>query len=199
MCELIRKHKTKEFIIYMNRKGLSFDSFIDKSIFETNPFLLKIGDIKIIENASFFGSMEIINFLISEKVNLLPSMWKYSIHSENSELIHYLEDNQILPTDNKHKITLNESIKCHHNDISRYIINYLIKEEDLESDKENDVFHNLYKYSFQYDNYIFFPDNIKYKFMFHYLCEFDYYILVNLYLTNEDIDINTTIISISTN
>ena len=157
--------------------------------------LLEHANIKIIEYSSFFGCMEIINFLIiEEKINLIPSMWEYCIHSENSELIHYHEDNRILPVDNRHEITLKESIKCHHNVVSRYIINYLIKEKDLENDKENDYKNNLYKYSIEYDNYCFFPNSIKYNFYLQYRCEFDYCTLVNLYLKNENIDINAALI-----
>ena len=89
------------------------------------------------------------------------------IHSENSELILYLQDNEIIPRDSKHEKTLEELIKCHHNYVSRYILNYLIKEEDLENDTENDYYNNIYRYSVEYDNYCFFPNNIKYKYMFH--------------------------------
>ena len=163
-------------------------------------FLLNQNKIKIIEYATFFGSMEIINFIIkNEEINPISSMWEYSIHSENNELIHYLQDNEIIPRDTKHETTLKESIKWHHNYVSRYILNYLIKEEDLENDAENDYSNNLYRFSVEYDNYSFFPNNIKYKYMFHYLCEFDYCTLVNLYLTTENIDINSTNIIISTN
>ena len=49
------------------------------------------------------------------------------------------------------------------------------------------------KYAVENDNYCFFPEDIKYKNMFHYLCHYDYYTLVKLYLEEGNIDINATI------
>ncbi|KAK8865386.1 hypothetical protein M9Y10_010931 [Tritrichomonas musculus] len=109
---MIKSNNNQNILIYMNKERLSFDSFIRESIFETNPFLLEDNKIRIIEYASFFGCMEIIKFIINiEKIEPISSMWNFSIHSENSELIHYLEDNKILPEDMKHETTLKESIK----------------------------------------------------------------------------------------
>ena len=139
------------------------------------------------------------------EVELTSSMWIYAIHSCNSELIRYLEDNHVSPPENKYgfilgespfddyEIILKESIKCHHNDVSKYIIEYLMKEEDLQKDIENNYYDNLYQYAVEFHNYCFFPTDMKYKNMFHYLCEFDYYTLVTLYLTELTIDINSII------
>ena len=44
-----------------------------------------------------------------------------------------------------------------------------------------------------YHNYCFFPTNMKYKNMFFYLCEYDYYALVELYLSEGVIDVNDKI------
>ena len=55
-------------------------------------------------------------------------MWIYGIHSCNAELIKYLEDNHVSPSENKYEKILEESIKCHHSQISNYInINAKIK------------------------------------------------------------------------
>ena len=59
-------------------------------------------------------------------------------------MIHLLEDYQIEPDLQQF---FRESIKCHHNEISAYIINNLIKEEDLRNDIENNYDHNLYRYA----------------------------------------------------
>ena len=67
LCEIIRMKKTKEFIVHINKNNLSFDSYIPKSIFETNPLFLKENQIKIIEYA-FFGSNEIIKYIHSEGI-----------------------------------------------------------------------------------------------------------------------------------
>ena len=47
------------------------------------------------------------------------SLWPYAIHSNNAEVVYYLEENQV------NQLSLKdlwlESVKCHHNDISNYI------------------------------------------------------------------------------
>ena len=81
----------------------------------------------VIENAAFFGSIQIIRYLKYNKATLTNSLWLYTIHSKNAELIHFLEENKIEPERNQ-KTTKEpfddvfiESIKCHHNDIALYI------------------------------------------------------------------------------
>ena len=186
--------QTNDFIVYMYKEGLPFDSVIKKSIFETNPYLFDNKDVTVMEYASFFGSLEIINFLIMRGVEQLPSIWIYSVHSENSQLIQFLENRKSFPQDNSYKEILEESIKCHHNELSKYITSYLIKEEYLAYDNENVFDNNLYRYSVEYDNYCFFPFDINHKFLFHYLCEFDYYMLVYIFLRTGNVNVNATAI-----
>ena len=194
LCELIRLNKTKEFIVYVNKNNISLQNCIPISIFETNSFLLNNKTIKLIEYAAFHGANEIIRYMKMNGVELTPNIWKYAIHSENEELIKYLEDNQVLPPGKNYETILKESIKCHHNDLSNYIINYLFKEEDFEIFKGKNYDDNLYYTSFKYSNYAFFPDSIKYKHSFFYSCQFDYFKLVNLLLKSEKININATIV-----
>ena len=194
LCELIRNNEVKEFGVHVNRNNISFDSHIDKSIFETNPLLNVSFSIKLIEYASFYGSIDIIRYMrINGQVELPSSMWIYAIHSRNAELIKYLEDNHVSPPANDYEIILEESIKCHHNDVSKYIIDYLMKEEVFQNDTEKKYYNNVYRYAVEHHNYCYFPTNIKYKNMFFYLCEFDYYNLVKHYLMEETIDINAKI------
>lgn len=54
ICELIRLNKVNGFDNYNNRNKLSFNSYIPKSIFETNSFLIDKDRIKLIEYAAFF-------------------------------------------------------------------------------------------------------------------------------------------------
>ena len=190
LCYLIRKDDGKEFGVYLYRNNLSFNSSINASVFETNNIFFDKHDISLFEYASFYGSNEVIKFIkINGEVELTPSMWKYAIHSNNAELIKYLEDN-VSPPNNNYERILKESIKCHHNDISKYIIDNLIEEEDLQYNIKNNFNENLYQYAFEYYNFCFFPENIKDKNMFLYLCQYDYYPLVKLYLQEEKIDIN---------
>ena len=193
LCKLIKINAIEEFIIYTEKANIKLDNIIKKSIFETNHFLLENGDIKLIEYASFYGSNDIIKYMQMNGVKLTQDMWACAIHSGNAELINLLEENHVLLID-KEEI-LRESIKCHHNEISNYIIDNLIKEEDLQNNIENKYDDNLYQYAVNYFNFNFFPTNIEYKNMFIYLCKFDYNLLVKLILEegNAYIDINTQI------
>ncbi|KAK8875539.1 hypothetical protein M9Y10_005706 [Tritrichomonas musculus] len=195
LSEIIRKQETKEFIVHVNRTNLSLDSYIETSIFETNELLMKNNKkIKIIEYAAFYGSNEIIRYMHKNGATITSNIWYYAIHSRDAELIKYLEDNEISPPEDTYESILRESIKSHHNDVSRYIINYLIDEEEMKNNIENKYEENLFRYSYEYRNYCFLPENIKHKYTFYYLCEFDYYTPVKLYLEQENIDINSTII-----
>ena len=193
LCEQIRNNEIQEFIRFTEQRNLSLEICIKKSIFETNRLLTDKSDIKLIEYASFYGSNDIIKYIEKKGVELTSSMWIYGIHSCNAELIRYLEDNHVSPPDNDYERILEESIKCHHNDISNYIIDNLMNEEDLQNNIENNYNDNLYRYAVESHNYCFFPANMKYQNMFHFLCEFDYYTLVKLYLTEGTIDINAKI------
>lgn len=96
----------KEFSAYANRQNISFDENIKNSTFETNHFLYYpsgiclniIGKIyfNLVECTAFFGSISITNYMrINWEVELTPFMWLSAIHSQNTELIKYLEDNHI--------------------------------------------------------------------------------------------------------
>ena len=103
-------NQVKEFGVYVNRNNISLDSYIEKSIFETNIILNLYFNLKLIEYASFYGSMDIIRFMrVNGNVELTSNMWIYAIHSRNAELIKYLEDNHVSPPDNKYERILEES------------------------------------------------------------------------------------------
>ena len=87
LCELIRNNEIKEFIRFTEQRNLSLEIEIKKSIFETNQFLTGKYKISLIEYASFYGSNDIIKYIEKKGVELMPSMWIYSIHSCNAELI----------------------------------------------------------------------------------------------------------------
>ena len=202
LCRLIRLNKIQEFIAFVEQSNLSLESKIKKSIFETNQLLTEKNEISLIgyeykitliEYASFYGSIDVIKYMQTKGAELTSSMWTYAIHSRNAELIRYLEDNHVPPPNDKYETILKESIKCHHNDITNYIIDYLMKEEDLQNGIDNKYYYNLYRYAAECHNYCFFPTNMEYKNMFFYLCEFDYYTLVELYLSSGNININDKI------
>ncbi|KAK8847256.1 hypothetical protein M9Y10_019842 [Tritrichomonas musculus] len=194
LCQLIRLNKIKDFITFVEQTNISLDNIIKNSIFETSQVLIDNDSyVSLINYAAFFGSNDIIKYMIMKGAKLTSEMWIYAIHGRNAEMIRYLEENHISPPDNKYDQILEESIKCHHNDVSNYIIDYLMKEEDLQKNIEKQYYNNLYRYAVESRNYCFFPTNMKYKNMFFYLCEFDYYTLVKLYLEEGNININDRI------
>ena len=187
---MIRLDKIKEFVVFFEQANLSADDKIKESIFETNKLLIDKSKVTLLEYALFFGSIKIIHYLIRKTRKEYPELWIYSIHSNNAKVIHLLEDHQIEPDSQK---ILKESIKCHHNNISNYIINNLMKEEDLQNNIEKLYYNNVYRCAAESHNYCFFPTNMKYKNMIFYLCEFDHYTPVKLYLSEGNIDINAKI------
>ena len=131
ICKLIRKDLLDDFIVYVNEKNYQLDSTIKPSIYETNDFLLQFNiEMTLIEYAAFFGSIKIFNYLRLNKISMTPSIWNYAIHGNNAEIIQILEENQIeLPEEKSYKQLLEESIKCHHNEIAYYIQNSYLENE----------------------------------------------------------------------
>ncbi|KAK8871573.1 hypothetical protein M9Y10_007306 [Tritrichomonas musculus] len=190
LCSLIRTDSIVDFISHITRTNYPLSSEVKPSIFETNSFLLKNDQkVSLIEYAAFFGSSQIYQFLRLNNVILKPSLWLYSIHSNNAEMIHLLEESGIKPNDKTYEKCLEESIKCHHNDISNYFENNLIENEF----KFNE---NIVSYSFHYNNYEHFPDDfLSNKFIFYYACQFDYLTLVRIYLkTRPNLNLNAKIV-----
>ena len=200
ICKLIQKDSIDEFITYVNKNNISLDSTINRSIYETNSFLIEKTP-TLIEYTVFFGSIQIFNYLRLNKVELTSSLWLFAIHGRNPELIHLLEENQIKPEiecdSNKSKNFRNkkkekivsyreifiESIKCHHNEIKNYIEeNYLFD--------ENLSFEALIQ-SIKYYNFCFIDSNLINQSSFHDLCRYDYYNIVEIILNNKEIDINS--------
>lgn len=63
-----------------------------------------------------------MKYLVANDVELIPSLWLYTVHFDNPEIIQFLEYNQIKID----KRTFSEAIKCHHHNINHYIYdNYL--------------------------------------------------------------------------
>ncbi|KAK8835796.1 hypothetical protein M9Y10_040619 [Tritrichomonas musculus] len=122
ICRLIRQDLIEEFIKYTTQAGYNLSSFICHSIFETNVYLLKKEDISLIEYAAFFGSIQIIKYLVAKGVELTTSLWLYSIHSNNPDLIHFLEDSHLKLDEDLFDECIKESIKCHHNNFANYFI-----------------------------------------------------------------------------
>ena len=177
ICSLIRSDAVEEFVQYVNQANFRLSSRIEPSIFETNSFLI---DKKptLIEYAAFFGSIQIFQYLYINKAPISGSLWLYGIHSNNAIFIrNYIERSGIKPTDNNWEQILIESIKCHHNEIARYIFENLIDENIISNISFNE---RVFKKALKYHNYSFFPTDFKDKKIFFILCQYEYEDIVNI-------------------
>ena len=186
LCEIIRNDDIENFVIHYNRNHFQLSTQIESSIYETNSFL-KNKVLTLIEYSVFFGSIQIIRFLFQNNVVLKPSLWIYAIHSNNPEIIHFLEENGIRPDDLSYKECLKESIKCHHLDFASYFKDNFIKEDDYS-------FANEVSSAFRFYNYQFIPLESTEKRCFYYAIEYDHYNLVEFYKNIEGLDINEKLI-----
>lgn len=193
ICSLIRQDFVEKFIEYVNRINLPVNSKINSSIFETHPFLIK-HEATLIEYTAFFGSIQIFRYLFNRDVVLTSSLWLYAIHGQSPEIIHFLEENHILPPDEKYESCLIESIKCHQIDISNYIIDNLIDPNLNESYNQHYFNEEIIKKVLRYHNFQYFPDDFTDKSAFYLLWKYNYEILVNIYLKENEENIKSIII-----
>ena len=211
---MIRNDLIDDFISYVNQKDYPLKSSINPSIYETNVFLLKSKP-TLIEYAAFFGSIQIFKYLYLNGVNLTSSLWIYAIHGDNPEMIHILEENNIEPDDYlienefnddssyddedediSYEKCLEEAIKCHHNYIANYIRTQFINDMNENYYIENNFDNNVIAYCFRHYNFAIFlnEDDFNDIFLFYYLCQYDYYNLVEFFIQTREININETIV-----
>ncbi|KAK8883733.1 hypothetical protein M9Y10_042831 [Tritrichomonas musculus] len=183
LCQLIRNDSINDFISHVNRSNISFASTIKPSIFETNSFLIK-NNPTLIEYSAFFGSVQIFKYLYLNKVEIKPSIWQFAIHSRSSEMIHVLEECQIKPLNDNYQKCLNESIKCHHNEIANYIFDNFIQNAS----------NSTFSESIRYFNFLLFPDDLTDPHSFYNLCRSNYIFIVDFILKTMEIDVNTKIV-----
>ena len=179
--QLIRDDLIDEFIVYITKNNISLNSKIHSSIFETNEFLIDKTP-TFLEYATFFGSIQIFQFIKLNSFELTSSLWLYAIHGKNPDIIHLLEENGVIP--NSYKECLLESIKCHHNEIKEYFqTNYRneINDSDIDILKQSIKSYNCIGLSEKF---------IKRSDVFYYLCKYDHVELVQLIIENNKIDIN---------
>ncbi|KAK8881059.1 hypothetical protein M9Y10_003786 [Tritrichomonas musculus] len=123
LANLIRTDQVEEFISFVIRSSISLNSNICISFFETNNLLMnKYSRPTLIEYATYYGSIQIFQFLQRNDVELTPSLWIYAIHSNNAEIFHILEGNVELD-EKKCEECFIEAIKCHHNYFVKYFLN----------------------------------------------------------------------------
>lgn len=170
ISELIRNDSIEDFIIFVNQHNISLRKKIEFSIFETNSFLINKST-TLIQYASFFGSIQIFNYLMNNDVNLDQSLWIHSIHSNKSEMLSILEENHVKIK--SYEELIEESIKCFHIDFADYFIR-----------ESNNI--DYYPFSVEYQDYIHFPE--EFKPLFLNASKFNYTILINLLLKNQELN-----------
>ena len=179
LCEMIRNDSIEDFIIFVNQNDYSFNSFINFSIYETNAILMN-NKIALIQYAAFYGSLQIFKYLFYNHAQIPPLICNFAVHSDNSELIKFLEDNFIKDKKVFYEILI-EAIICHNNDVAKYIQNGY----DNIISKQSKIL----SLSLKYHNFLFFPENAKNKDIIIYLVKNDYQQLVKLFLSTGDFDI----------
>lgn len=180
----IKNDIIEDFIIYVNKTNLLLNSTINCSFYETNLFVLK-NKLTLIEYAAFFGSLQILKYLHLNRIEITQNTWIAAIHSQNPELIRYLEENEKIHEDPAFmKILINEAIKCHHNDIKDYFQNYYVNNED-----EIKPF-SIFCQSLKYYNYAYLRKDMINKNAFANFCKYNYYTFAQLVLENSTFDIN---------
>ena len=182
ICQLIRNDDIDKFISYVNQNDISVNSTIKNSIFESNRFLLKQKSIELIEYSTFFGANQIFKYLSRNGAMLTSSLWLYSIHSCDQEIIDFLYEK-------KNYIDLNydlESIKCHHNDTLNYI-NSLQYENKIPQK-------NIDYFSYRYYNFFYFDIKTLDQIDFFLACQFFHNILVIILIKYKVMDLNNTYI-----
>lgn len=172
ICKLIKDDAVEEFISYVNQANYHLSSEIQPSIFETNSFLLETKNTNLLEYCAFHGSIQIFKYLIMNNVKPTPSLWLYSIHGQNADLIHFLEEEEIKPEDSTFIKCLIEAIKCHHNNFAYYIQTNL-----LNIPKNSDF--DFLSICMKHFNFHFFPDELEINSnIFYDFCKFDYLSIV---------------------
>ena len=183
MCELIRKDNIDEFITYVNKNSISLNSKISNSIFETNLYLM-IKTASLIEYAAFFGSFQIFKYLYLNHAKVNPDIWIYAIHGRDPEMINFLVEKKIKPTNSNYQFCIDTAIECHHNDIYNYIKNNLLNEDDDVSSLK----------CIQYYNFAFFNDVKMDDSLILQLCQYDYFNYLAIVLEESNFKINKRII-----
>ena len=182
--EIILNDSIKEFSkVYKNSKlGI-------ENVFESNVFLLPhdhhfpTTHPSMIEYAAFCGSLNIFKFLMSKGEKLTPNLWLFAVHSNNLEIIKLLVKKHVEPEEKDYGEVLEESIKCHHNEIANYIIKNLYKCSG------NKAF-NIYLFAIKYHNYSFIPKGFITAKSFYSLCKYDYVYLLEQVLKMPQLDVN---------
>lgn len=181
ICEIIRSDNKERFISYVEKNNLSLDRYIPLSMIKSNSFYSKLKTINktIIEYAAFFGSRQIIEYLLANNVKITSSVLIAAIHSQNDKLIDFLKKTDEKTYNECIETLILEAIKCHHNKFVNQNIQYVQNSKCFDEQ------------SIKHINFAF----IQQKEMFHHvflynLLRIGYHQIVNILLENNEIDVN---------
>ncbi|KAK8898266.1 hypothetical protein M9Y10_000544 [Tritrichomonas musculus] len=194
ICSLIRNDLIDDFISHVTVTNYPLDSNVEASVYETNSFLNE-SEVSLIEYAAFYGSIQIFQYLKYNNIELKPSLWIYALHSRSPDLIHLLEECQVVPDDKTYEKCFFEAIQCHHNDFADYVHNNLVVHDENASDGEQTFEERFIGCSFRHYNYEYFPENFDEDYAFFYLCKYKYQKIVDLFLESKKDEIELALIT----
>ena len=185
LLQLVHDDSIDEFIKYISETNLDLEKEFYPSMFETNLYLSKnhstfASSLTLIEYAAFFGSIKIFKYLVSQKVKIDSKLWIFAIHGRNAEIIHIIEDKNIEFNEQIRRECLKCSIRCHHNELTNYLLNNYINDSNF-----------VLKQSLKYYNFYFIDYELIDSDIFYELCKRDYfYLATSVINADKNIDIN---------
>ena len=87
-------------------------------------------------------------------------------------------------------LCLKESIQCHHNNITEYITNNFINDENVSNDNLTYLQRNLIQFIFHYYNFNYMPSQIYYD-CYPYLLRYNYYNIIEHLFKSKEFDFIT--------
>lgn len=94
IIDIIIKDDISTFVSYVTETNYNLKAEF-RIPFESMYSELHAGSHSLMEIAVYFGSIQIVRWLMNQGVNLTKSLWKYVFHGDNPEIVHLLEDNHI--------------------------------------------------------------------------------------------------------
>ena len=135
-----------------------------KNTCASNPFLLKREKTTLIQYSAYCVSIQKFLYLRLNYADLDPSIILYAIHGKNENVIYFFEENHLI---NSYTNCLEESLKCHHNNIANYIIQNMMNEKTNERE--------IIEYSLRYYNFSLIKDySLNLQLIFNLACKYDY-------------------------
>lgn len=178
LMQIFIKDSVTEFDVYVKKQKSGFlNKSIDPTEFETNVFLRSKYRVSLIQYAAFYGSVQILQYLLKENVETDHSLWIFAIYSNNQKIIEILEKTEIKMYPENCYL---EAIKCYHIDMANYIKNKYLADKSIDISLK----------CLEFYNFEFIQKDIINASVFHLLCKYDYISFVKALLQDQSIDVN---------